>query len=202
MIERLRGELWDKEPRHAIIGCGGVGYGVDISVPTFEALPQLGQAVELFIHTHVREEALQLFGFAERPERELFLILQSASGVGPGLALTLLSSMPPTRLAQAIEAGDADALTRVKGVGKRTAERLALELKGKMKAFRFADGPADGESPSIPSQGPAHDAVAALVNLGMKQPQAERAIAAALEAAPDNVSAEQLVVEGLKWRKP
>jgi len=202
VIERLRGELLEKQPRHLVVDCAGVGYGLDISTTTYEALPLVGQPVDLFVHTHVREDALELFGFVQREERELFLVLQTISGVGPGMALTLLSSLSPANLARAVEAGDATALTRVKGVGRKTADRLVLELKGKLKALALTAQSDDGAAAAmLAGNAPAREAIAALMELGMKEPQAEKAIAAAVAALPEDASTQQLVIEGLKWRK-
>jgi len=202
MIERIRGELLEKDPRHVVVDCGGVGYGLQVSTATFEALPLAGQPADLYVHTHVREDALELFGFATRDEREVFLLLQTISGVGPSLALTLLSALTPASLARAVQAGDVTALTRVKGVGRKTAERLALELKDKLKDYAWArESTDDGVSSILSASAASRDAIAALVNLGMKQPQAETAVAAAIAALSTEASTEQLVVEALKWRK-
>jgi len=202
MIERLRGELLEKEPRHVVVDCAGVGYGLDIALTTFESLPQIGQAVDLYVHTHVREDALELFGFARREERSLFLILQTISGVGPSLALTVLSSISPATLARAVDSGDADTLTRIKGIGKRTAERLVLELKGKLKEFALLTAQEEEPAPSVlTGNAAARDAVAALVGLGMKEFQAEKAVASAIAALPPDATVQQMVIEGLKWRK-
>jgi Holliday junction DNA helicase RuvA len=201
MIERLRGQLLEKDLRHIVIDCGGVGYGLSISSITFESLPVVGDPVDVFVHTHVREDALELYGFLHRQDRELFLLLQTISGVGPALALTLLSSMAPSAIAKAVETGDSNALRRIKGVGQRTAERLILELKGKLKGFQF-DGTDDQvNAGALHGNSSAKDAIAALMHLGLKEPQAEKAVLAALSSLPDGVTTEQLVVEGLKWRK-
>lgn len=201
MIERLRGQLLEKDLRHIVIDCGGVGYGLSISSITFESLPVVGDPVDVFVHTHVREDALELYGFLHRQDRELFLLLQTISGVGPALALTLLSSMAPSAIAKAVETGDSNALRRIKGVGQRTAERLILELKGKLKGFQF-DGTEDQiNAGALHGNSSAKDAIAALMHLGLKEPQAEKAVLAALSSLPDGVTTEQLIIEGLKWRK-
>lgn len=201
MIERLRGQLLEKDLRHIVIDCGGVGYGLSISSITFESLPVVGDPVDVFVHTHVREDALELYGFLHRQDRELFLLLQTISGVGPALALTLLSSMAPSAIAKAVETGDSNALRRIKGVGQRTAERLILELKGKLKGFQF-DGTEDQiNAGALHGNSSAKDAIAALMHLGLKEPQAEKAVLAALFSLPDGVTTEQLIIEGLKWRK-
>ncbi len=201
MIERLRGQLLEKDLRHIVIDCGGVGYGLSISSITFESLPVVGDPVDVFVHTHVREDALELYGFLHRQDRELFLLLQTISGVGPALALTLLSSMAPSAIAKAVETGDSNALRRIKGVGQRTAERLILELKGKLKGFQFDGATDQANVGTLHGNSSARDAIAALMNLGLKEPQAEKAVFAALSSLPDGVTTEQLIIEGLKWRK-
>jgi Holliday junction DNA helicase RuvA len=204
MIERLNGEIVEKEPGHVVAMAGGVGYGLDIPLSTYEALGRVGQTVDLFVHTHVREQTLQLFGFATAEERDAFAVLQSVSGVGPGLALTILSGMSIAEFVRAVESGDGLALTTVKGIGKRTAERMILELRDKLKGYAWAAQAAATGKPSarsvLDSHPSARDAMMGLVNLGMKELQAEKAIAAALDALGESASVEELVVEGLRWR--
>jgi Holliday junction DNA helicase RuvA len=171
MIAHLRGKLILKEPGQAIVEAGGVGYDVAISVPTFTALPALGAEASLFIHTQVSEDQIALFGFLEREEKRLFERLITVSGVGPKLAIKMLSGLSSERTVQAIRGQDHAQLTRIPGVGKKLAERLVVELKDKLDDF--AAPPASG--PSI--QGPAaEDVLSALVNLGYQRPSAEKAI--------------------------
>jgi Holliday junction DNA helicase RuvA len=171
MIAHLRGKLIFKEPGQAIVEAGGVGYDVAISVPTFTALPALGAEASLFIHTQVSEDQIALFGFLEREEKRLFERLITVSGVGPKLAIKMLSGLSSERTVQAIRGQDHAQLTRIPGVGKKLAERLVVELKDKLDDFAAA--PASG--PSI--QGPAaEDVLSALVNLGYQRPAAEKAI--------------------------
>jgi Holliday junction DNA helicase RuvA len=174
MIAHLRGRVVEKTPNQAVVECGGVGYDVAISVTTFTALPAEGGEVSLFIYTHVREDALSLFGFAERQEKRLFEKLLTISGIGPKLAITVLSGISAERLVGAIRGQDHATLTRIPGIGKKTAERVLLELKDKLDDMALPVGP-DGVS-----VGPVGDDVlSAMVNLGYARPVAEKAIESA-----------------------
>src|SRR5689334_19752024 len=135
MIAHLRGRLIAKHPNQAIVEAGGVGYDVTISVPTFSDLPAAGAEVSLFVHTHVREDALALFGFLRAAEKQLFEKLISVSGIGPKLAITILSGMETNAMVAAIRGNDIAKLTRIPGIGKKTAERMVLELRDKLQAF-------------------------------------------------------------------
>jgi holliday junction DNA helicase RuvA len=171
MIAHLRGRLISKHPNQAIVEAGGVGYDVTITVPTFSDLPASGSEVALFIHTHVREDALSLFGFLRAAEKQLFEKLLQVSGIGPKLAITILSGMPATEMVTAIRSGDVARLTRIPGIGKKTAERMILELRDKLEAF--------GEAPAPRLATPVEDDVlSALMNLGYQRAAAERALAA------------------------
>jgi len=175
MIAHLRGRLFAKTPGQAIVEAGGVGYDVTISVPTFTALPREGSEVALYIHTHVREDALALYGFLERDEKRLFERLITVSGVGPKLAVTILSGLNPERTVAAIRAQDHATLTRIPGVGKKLAERLVVELKDKLEDFAVAPAAALAAVPA------AEDVLSALVNLGYSRPAAQKAIETAVE---------------------
>src|SRR6266567_2253573 len=135
MIAHLRGKLISKHPNQAIVEAAGVGYDVTISVPTFSELPQLGAEISLFIHTHVREDALALFGFLRMEEKQLFEKLLSVSGIGPKLAITILSGMAAADMVSAIRGNEIAKLTKIPGIGKKTAERMVLELRDKLKDF-------------------------------------------------------------------
>lgn len=172
MIAHLRGKLVSKHPNQAIVECAGVGYDVTISVPTFSDLPATGAEVSLFVHTHVREDALALFGFLHAQEKQLFERLIGVSGIGPKLAITILSGMPTDQMVSAIRNGDLACLTKIPGIGRKTAERMVLELRDKLQDF--------GATPELPSVSPVEeDVLSALVNLGYQRPAAERAVAAA-----------------------
>ena len=183
MIAHLRGRLFAKQPGQAIVEAGGVGYDVTISVPTFTALPAEGGDVALYIHTHVREDSLALFGFMERNEKRLFERLITVSGVGPKLAITILSGLNPERTVSAIRAQDHATLTRIPGVGKKLAERLVVELKEKLEDLAVA--------PTAPPIAGAatDDVLSALVNLGYQRPSAQKAIETVIakdKSAADN----------------
>jgi Holliday junction DNA helicase RuvA len=172
MIAHLRGKLLAKHPNQAIVETGGVGYDVTISVPTFSDLPTVGNEVALHIHTHVREDSIALYGFLRSAERQLFEKLITVSGIGPKLAITILSGMPADEMVGAIRGNDVARLTRIPGIGKKTAERMVLELRDKL--------PAEGVSVSAtPVMGAVEeDVLSALVNLGYQRATAERALAA------------------------
>jgi len=179
MIAHLRGKLIYKEPGQAIVEAGGVGYDVVISVPTFTALPSLGAEASLHIHTRVSEDQIALFGFLEREEKRLFERLITVSGVGPKLAIKMLSGLPVERAVQAIRGQDHAQLVRIPGVGKKLAERLVLELKDKLDDFAAPPVQATVRGAA------AEDVLSALVNLGYQRVAAEKAIqqAVAKEAA-------------------
>ena len=172
MIAHLRGRLIAKHPNQAIVEAAGVGYDVSISVPTFSDLPATGAEVSLHIHTHVREDAIALFGFLRQEEKQLFERLISVSGIGPKLAITILSGMPAPEMVAAIRGNDVARLTRIPGIGKKTAERMVLELRDKLE--HFAAAPA-----APPMSAVEEDVVSALINLGYARPAAERALATA-----------------------
>lgn len=170
MIAHLRGKLISKHPNQAVVEAGGVGYEVNISIPTFSALPALGADVALHVYTHVREDALSLFGFLRGEEKQLFEKLISVSGIGPKLAITILSGMPADAMVAAIKGNDLATLTRIPGIGKKTAERMVLELRDKLEAF--------GVAAAVHTVSPVEeDVISALVNLGYQRPLAERAMA-------------------------
>jgi len=169
MIAHLRGRLIAKSPGHAIVDAAGVGYEVAISIPTYSELPSLNQEVSLHVYTHVREDALALFGFLRREEKQLFERLIGVSGIGPRLAIIILSGLSADAVVAAIRAGDVASLTRIPGIGKKTAERMVLELRDKLDQF------------AAPAAAPAataveEDVISALVNLGYQRALAERAL--------------------------
>lgn len=181
MIAHLRGRLVSKTPNQTIVECGGVGYDVTISVATFSALPAEGTEASLHIHTHVREDQLALFGFAERDEKQLFEKLLTISGIGPKLAITVLSGISSDRLVGAIRSGDHATLTKIPGIGKKTAERVVLELKDKLDdlAVTLPAASVTGHTPA------GDDALSALVNLGYARPIAQKAIETAIARSPE-----------------
>ena len=169
MIAHLRGKVVSKHPNQVIVEAGGVGYDVNITIPTFSALPAAGSEVTLHIHTHVREDALALYGFLRAEEKRLFERLISVSGIGPKLAVTILSGMAADAMVAAIRDNDIARLTRIPGIGKKTAERMVLELRDKLEGLAAA--------PAAPQASPLEeDVISALVNLGYQRPAAERAL--------------------------
>ncbi|MCU1283868.1 MAG: ruvA [Acidobacteriales bacterium] len=175
MIAHLRGRLLSKQPDRAVVEAAGVGYDVAISIPTFSDLPKAGAEVALHIHTHVREDAISLFGFLRPEEKKLFEKLISVSGIGPTLAVKILSGMSTEFMVAAIRGNDVPSLTKIPGIGKKTAERMVLELRDKLDQF--------GVAPSIVTATPVEeDVMSALVNLGYQRPAAERAVGQAAGA--------------------
>jgi Holliday junction DNA helicase RuvA len=172
MIGQLRGSLGDKRTNQVIVDVGGVGYLVHIPLSTFYALGELHSSVTLLIHTQVREDAIALYGFLSSREKQLFELLISASGVGPALALKILSGMSVDDLIPAVRSGDLVRLTRIPGVGRKTAERMVVELRDKLEAM---DVPEDARRP-VTVSGAAGDVVSALLNLGYEQRTAEQAV--------------------------
>jgi Holliday junction DNA helicase RuvA len=181
MIGYLRGRLLKATPERLLVEAGGVGYSVAVSLVTFSELERRGgEVVELHVHTHVREDQLALYGFASERERELFERLITVSGIGPRLAQVVLSGLPTTDLLQAIAGGDVTRLTRIPGVGKKTAERMVVELRDALQALARESAPA----PAVAAAASDDDLVAALVNLGYKPAQAEKAVGDARRETP------------------
>ena len=181
MIAHLRGRLLTKHPNQAIVECAGVGYDVAISVATFTALPAEGAETTLHIYTRVAEDQLALYGFAEPQEKRLFEKLLTITGIGPKLAITVLSGIAHERLVNAIRAADHATLTKIPGIGKKTAERVVLELKDKLDDLAILT---TASMPTHPTTPAAEDALSALVNLGYPRPAAQKAIDAAISRHP------------------
>jgi holliday junction DNA helicase RuvA len=171
MIAHLRGTLLAKHPNQAIVETAGVGYDVTISVPTFSDLPQIGGDVALHIHTHVREDMIALYGFMRTAEKKLFEKLITVSGIGPKLAITILSGMAADEMVNALRGNDIARLTRIPGIGKKTAERMVLELRDKLPPETH------GEITTAPTLSPTEeDVLSALVNLGYQRTAAEKVL--------------------------
>lgn len=198
MIGRLKGTLTEKQPPHLLVDVNGVGYEIEVPMTTLYRLPALGEPVTLHTHLVVREDAHLLYGFAEKRERELFRELIRLNGVGPKLALALMSGLEVDELVRCVQAGDTSTLVKVPGVGKKTAERLLVELKDRFKAWE--------SMPSIsglvvePRAGVAvssaeNDAVSALISLGFKPQEASRAVA---QVGEEGLSSEELIRRALK----
>ncbi|SHO44456.1 Holliday junction branch migration protein RuvA [Desulfopila aestuarii] len=202
MIATLSGKVQFIHPDRAVIDVGGVGYEVFLSADGISRLPERGGEAFLHIHTHVREDAFILFGFPEEDEKELFLILKTVSGIGPRLALAILSGMRVPDLCQAIGENDVKRLTTLQGVGKRTAERLCVELKDKVSHLGGAVV-AKGAAPvSTVSGSTVMDAISALYNLGYADPVAREALTVVKRRLGDEafaaLSVSEMIREGLK----
>jgi Holliday junction DNA helicase RuvA len=193
VIAHLSGTLRDKQLQRLIIDVGGVGYDVVVPLSTMYAIGETGSTVNLRIHTHVREDALQLFGFATALEQALFERLISVSGIGPKVALSILSGIEPAELTRAIRTSDVARLTRIPGVGKKTAERVVLELKDRLPQTAASEPAA---APSADDDARA-DLLSALVNLGYNRANVEKTVDKVLNAA-ENRSFESLLRETLK----
>src|SRR5437016_4714849 len=174
MIGQLRGRLADKRPNQVMVDIGGVGYLVAVPFSTFAALGELHTEVTLLIHTHVREDALALYGFLSSREKHFFELLLGASGVGPSLALKILSGMSVEELVPAIRTGDVARLTKIPGVGRKTAERMVVELKDKLEAVTIAEDKQPASKAGVEA-----DVVSALINLGYDGRTAETSVAEA-----------------------
>jgi Holliday junction DNA helicase RuvA len=177
VIAQVRGRLLRKEPQEAVVDVSGVGYRVTIPLSTFYRIGEPGDEVTLLTHTHVREDALALFGFLTAAEQALFERLIAVSGVGPKLAVSILSGIEAPDLVSALRPSDVTRLTRIPGVGKKTAERLVLELKDKVQGLAATEEAA----PAGPAASAREDLVSALVHLGYSRPEAERGVLRALE---------------------
>jgi Holliday junction DNA helicase RuvA len=171
MIAHLRGKLISRHPNQAIVETMGVGYDITISVPTFSELPPAGGEVSLHIHTHVREDQIALYGFLRFEEKQLFEKLITVSGIGPKLAITILSGMPAEEMVNAIRGNDIARLTKIPGIGRKTAERMVLELRDKLPPV------GTDQVHVVPSLSAVQeDVLSALVNLGYQRVAAERAL--------------------------
>ncbi len=181
MIAQLRGRILEKHPNRLVIDVNGVGYDVAVPLSTFYGLGEPGSDITLRIHTHVREDQLALYGFATRLELDLFERLIGISGIGPKVALAVLSGIEPSDLVRAVERADLARLTAIPGVGKKTSERIVLELKDRLP--RVSVTAAAGAAPETPAV--KDDVLSALINLGYHRPLAERAVDVAIKAMPD-----------------
>lgn len=199
MIGRLRGSLAEKQPPHLILDVNGVGYELEVPMTTLYRLPHVGESVTLFTHLVVREDAHLLYGFHEKRDREFFRELIRLNGVGPKLALALMSALEVDELVRCVQAQDTSALTRVPGVGKKTAERLLVELKDRFKAWDSLPGTftlvSSGPNPLEPVATAEADAVSALISLGYKPQEASKAVSAIKEK---DLSSADLIRRALK----
>jgi len=192
MIASLTGKITRKASDYLIVDVSGIGYQVQVPLSTLCNVPDPGGTVRLHIHTHLREDSLSLFGFLSETEKEMFLLLLGVSGIGPKLALAILSSLTVTDLCCALSAGDDSTLCRIPGIGRKTAARMVLELKEKIAAV----APGSDRSEAGAESAPHDDVVSALVNLGYKKPQAEEAVKKVRQQRP-GLSVESLLREVL-----
>jgi holliday junction DNA helicase RuvA len=193
VIAQISGTVAHKVPGEVIVDVGGVGYQVFIPLNVFYRLPEIGARVTLYIHTHLREDALQLFGFQEPAEKQVFLLLNSVAGIGPKLAINILSGIPADELAQAIKEGDQLRLVSIPGVGKKLAERMIVELRDKFATFQ-----AQVTEIPVASNGSqlVQDAVSALVNLGYRKAEVEKSVRDTVQAG--NTTLEEVIKEALR----
>jgi Holliday junction DNA helicase RuvA len=197
VIAHLSGTLAQKVPGEIVVDVAGVGYQVFIPLNVFYRLPEIGSAVSLQIYTHVREDALQLFGFEDAGEKQIFLLLLGVSGIGPRLAINILSGIPAQELSRALKEGDQVRLVAIPGVGRKLAERMIVELKDKLAGLAppgAASARVDGGSQLL------LDAVSALVNLGYKRPEAEKLVREVLGAGEHSL--ENVLKETLRRMSP
>ncbi len=192
MIGYLTGKIVSKKPTNILLDVNGVGYSVNISITTFEKLPSLNESVSLFIYTSVKEDAIDLYGFSNASEKEMFELLIGVNGIGPKLAQSLLSGIQVNDLRQAIDEGNLSRITAVPGIGRKTAERLLVELRDKMDKLTEKAEPSETGAPSSIRS----DAIAALVNLGYNQKTAEKAVRNSMNSKT-SVTIEDVIKEAL-----
>jgi Holliday junction DNA helicase RuvA len=200
LIAYLEGKLVEKSPTRLIVEVGGVGYSVDIPVSTYSNLAEAGETVRVLTCQQVREDELKLYGFSTKPEKELFELLINVNGVGPRMALSILSCIPVAEFQRSVLQEDMDILTAISGVGKKTAQRLIVELKEKLSKMDL------GERRELkdkePTFAPAHEeAVLALVSLGYTKPDAKRALEAVVVQIKEPLPVEELIKRALKYAR-
>ncbi len=200
MIAYLEGKLVEKNPTHLILEVNGVGYSIDIPVSTYSNVGEAGQTVRVLTCQQVREDELKLFGFSTKPEKELFELLINVNGVGPKLALSILSCVPVEEFQRSVLKEDLDVLTAISGVGKKTAQRLIVELKEKLgKLYLGEKREPEEEEPALY---PAHEeAILALVSLGYTKPDAKRALERVVKEDKEALPVEELIKRALKYAR-
>ena len=198
MIATLSGTLSSKTPQDAIISVQGVGYHVFIALSTFFTLPDINSSVQVFVSTHVRNDTIQLFGFATPEEKHAFSLLTTISGVGPKLALSALSTLSVPDLCTAIESGNIESLGSIPGVGKKSASRIVLELKDKTHRIMSSDSQQPSTAPIEPTNFLQEEASSALINLGYRAPEVKKAMNLAITKMNDTYELEDLIRTTLK----
>ncbi|MFH2007193.1 MAG: Holliday junction branch migration protein RuvA [bacterium] len=198
MIRRLRGLLLEQELTQVVVEAGGVGYGVAVSPQTSSGLPGVGEPVDLFIHTNVYDGGIDLYGFERAEDREVFLKLTGVSGIGPRLAMNILSGMEPGVLLQAVADGDLARLVRIPGVGKRTAERIVVELKDKFRDLLLLRGAAPTDDTAPDDRVSMEEVRSALLNFGYKAATVSRVIPLLDKAADDGATLQEIIREALR----
>ncbi|MBN1828228.1 MAG: Holliday junction branch migration protein RuvA [Deltaproteobacteria bacterium] len=197
MIARLRGILSYKSTNFIIIDVNGVGYGIQVPLSTFYELPEAGEKVSLVIHTHLKEDSINLFGFLNEREKRMFELMITVSGIGPRLAMNVLSGISTDRLEEALSTGDLRHLVAVPGVGRKTAERMILELKDKVNRVLAEVDPALAKISPLEE-----DALSALINLGYKAATAKKAISTVISMEQDALTLEKVLMDALKILSP
>ena len=200
MIERVEGVIVERAPTHVVVGVGGIGYGLSISLNTFEQLPDLGSEVSLLTHTYVREDRLQLFGFSDAEEREMFQLLIAVAGIGPNSAQTILSGMSVDELKAAIFEERASDLTRVRGIGRKTADRVVIDLRDKIAPSRKQTLDPEGEPVKSTRNEKTEEAVLALAALGIAPAAARKAVVNAMEKSGVDATLQDLIKQALNER--
>ncbi len=198
MIASLSGTLTAKTPQDAIISVQGVGYQIFIALSTYFTLPDINATVQVFVSTHIRNDTIQLFGFATTEEKHAFSLLTTISGVGPKLALSALSTLSVTDLCTAIESSDIETLGSIPGVGKKSASRMVLELKDKTTRIMISDSQQPSTSSTEPTNFLQDEAASALINLGYRTPEVNKAINLALTKMEETYELEDLIRTTLK----
>ena len=194
MIYNVRGTLTYTDVNYAVVECGGVGFKCFVSMTTLKELPPLGKEANLYTYLAVREDAMDLFGFATQQELDAFKLLITVSGVGPKAAMAVLSVLPPDRLSIAVSSGDVKSIQSAQGVGKKTAERIVLELKDKMLGIAPSNAAAVQSIQAVASNSDAQEAVEVLVSLGFNQSDA----ATVVSAMDKGLSVDDMIRKGLK----
>ena len=196
MLEYIRGRLVTKQPTLAVIDVNGLGYALKISLSTYQKLPEQDSEVELKTYLHVREDVFQFYGFFDDTERDLFTGLLGISGIGPKLAQTVLSGLSAEKLAKAIQSGDEATLSSISGIGKKTAQRLIVELKDKLKSMRIELAGAEEESKQILGVS-GEEVLMALLSLGYSRSQAEKAISK-VQQSGQSLTVEEMIKQALQ----